>query len=124
MKHLLLACLLATGCGVRMQDPCAGVASACLAIQVDRSATLTDADSLSLWLALDGAARPSQLVGDGKQLALPVAIGVLFDSLPSTAQLSVAVTGKHDGVAYRSQTVVRTLTPGQHATVRVQLTAQ
>ncbi len=125
MRYLLASCLLVVGCGVRMQDPCAGVDRACVAVQVEPSETLTDADGLLLWLSVDGVARPAQLVDDGKSSSLPVAIGLVFDSLPTAvAQLSVAVSGNHGGASYRSQTIVRSLAAGQHVSVRVQLTPQ
>jgi hypothetical protein len=118
-----LASLLALGCGMRMQDPCAGVSATCVAVQVDPSPSVSSARALSLQLTLDGVARPATVLGDGLEVALPVGIGIVFDSPAASSQLRLAVTGERQGLLYRSDTIARTLVAGQHMVVRVQLAA-
>ena len=81
MKWLLLvAAAAAAGCGVKKVDPCAGVGGTCLAIQVQASPTVSRVDALTV--TLTGAGIDTQKrVGGG---ALPIAVGVIFDSLPSS----------------------------------------
>jgi hypothetical protein len=115
----LVAATAAAGCGVKKVDPCAGVSGTCLAIQVLASPTVSGADALTVTLTGVGVDTQKR-VGGG---ALPIAIGVLFDSLPSSPlELRVTVDASHAGRA-STGSVATTIATGQHQAVDVQLVA-
>jgi hypothetical protein len=122
MKWPIVVFILGSaGCSLQLVDPCAGVTGTCLAIQVDSSAKGKQVDQLSLGVTGDGVSM-QQTVSDGKVLTLPVAIGVLFDSLPnSPVDLKVAVTVTRSGQVNRFGSAHAQLTRGQHQNVSVQV---
>jgi hypothetical protein len=105
------------GCGLRSSDPCTGVAGTCLAIQVESSSARSQADELIVSATGDGI-NTHKTASSGKVLTLPVAVGVIFDSLPRPAvALTVTVTTMRNLHVNGFGTREVTVTKGQHQAI-------
>jgi hypothetical protein len=108
------------GCGLQRVDPCDGVGGTCLAIQVESSAAVSQVDTLSVHVAGSGldATRPVPIKG---RASLPLAIGVVLDSLPqSPLGVDLTVLGSLGGAASEGHATAQ-LTSGRHTTVHLTL---
>jgi hypothetical protein len=120
----LIMCALVSGCGLRTIDPCAGVSSACVALQIEGSSAVDKVDRLAVHLDVDGAVGDKQAMpAAARATSLPLATAVIFDQLTGKAHVQIDVTGMLAGAAVGHGAVTTDLEPRQHVTLHVVLTA-
>jgi hypothetical protein len=118
---LSAALVVASGCGPRLVDACAGLSGTCLAVQV-RSTSIARVDLLDLRVEGDQLDLEQQ-IGEGGSFSLPFAIGAQFTSLPhSPLDLKVTVTAIQGGRTIGSgSSTVPMFATGKHQSASVWL---
>lgn len=129
MTRLALILALAAswaGCGRQMVDPCAKVAAACVAVQIDAAANIDKLDEASIHVAGGGLDETKTTnLAHGGTFALPVAVALVFDNITDATPvpLSIDVTGSISGGVVAGGSAQTSLAAAQHVTVHVELTA-
>jgi hypothetical protein len=121
MRSLCAMALMAAGCGVQTVDSCAGVAGACLDLQL-RSAPKLSVDALDIHLVA-GTIDATQRTSTAESWELPVAVSVRL-SVTQETPVQVEVAGwlrdQLQGVGQAGDTI----SPGEHRTLTVSLLPQ
>ncbi len=110
------------GCGLQLQDPCAGVKGSCLALQIEPSTAVQKVDQVVVSV-ISGAGTAASTADDGRRLSLPLGVAVIFDAAPPAGTLTAGVAAIFDGHAFASTPQSFTLASGEHRTLYVTLHA-
>ena len=123
MRLVMIATLVVAGCGTKLIDPCAHQAGACLALQVDSSATVTRLSSAQVHVTGDSIDldQTVSLQNGASSTDLPVALAIAFPSLTAASTVQVDVIGLLNGSAIGEADISANIVPSQHSTLHLQL---
>src|SRR5262245_5917324 len=87
--------LIAHGCGgTTITDPCAGVAGKCVGLQVRGSSSVSGIYRAAVHVTGGGIDRTRDATPqNGQATSLPIAIALIFDSVPTPPAITIDVTG-------------------------------
>lgn len=120
LRRLLLLALALGGCSTKSVDPCAGEAGACVALQLEPSASVTQLDSATIHLVQDGSDHAQTTTRPkGAAFSLPVAVALLLPTPTTAEQLTITVDGALRGSVIAHGTGTTSISGRQHATVHI-----
>ena len=115
---------VAGGCGRELVDPCAKVAAACVAVQIDAGPGIDKLDAALIHVTGGGIDASKSTSFDKGVFSLPVAVALVFDQVTDTTPvaMNIDVTGLLGGNAVAGGSAQTSIAAATHATVHVRLT--